>query len=40
MNLSTATSCFPCGPSEAWTTSKAVEAGEQERWIEIEGAVK
>ena len=38
-NLSASRSCLSCGPAEAWTTSKAEDAGGQERWIEIEGEV-
>ena len=38
VNSSTATRCFSCGQEEVWTTSKAVQVGEQERWIEVEGA--
>ena len=38
VNSSTATRCFSCGQEEVWTTSKAVQVGEQERWIEVKGA--
>ena len=37
-NKSGAAHCYSCGPEEVWTTSKAVQVGAQERWIEIEGA--
>lgn len=33
-----ATGCSSCGAEELWTTSKAVQAGGQEKWIEFEGA--
>ena len=38
VNSSAATRCFSCGLEEVWTTSKVVQVGEQERWIEVEGA--
>ncbi|CAE6960708.1 unnamed protein product [Symbiodinium sp. CCMP2592] len=37
-NSNAATACLPCGPEEVWTTSKAVDYGGHERWIEVEGA--
>lgn len=36
-NLSGMMSCSSCGP-EVWTTSRAVNTGVQERWLEIVGA--
>ena len=38
VNSTGARACSSCGAEKLWTTSKAVEVGGQEKWIEIEGA--